>query len=1068
MNDWYAPLRELQSLGSLAAKADSLAGLHEARRRHQGQFWTPDPVARFMWSLVEQPLARYADKASTKASVFDTSVGSGRLLQFCDPAKHIVGGADTDPDAINLVKEVFEQAGFECMFEHAGMENLLFKNAHVVLLNPPFSLRLNSVRMQPYPCTQHGTLGPDTTAQSDYYAVAQALAAAQLVVALLPRGVASSLWDDPSQVDRTACTVTSRLTARFDLPTKTFQSEGACVEVSVLVFGSTANLRSRRIHRRIEDTVERPEVPHLTLEFPRGILRLEERGLTDDGPSITRPVTGDNKVTVGHDGRKIRLGFNCGFAQARVMNAILRHRIYSTPEHRLPKGYLHAGQAQLDVDVHLLQDDPTLSIRDMLALITDQDCEVDVRPGFWEYVAMRMRRMERAIEPLSHTVWKPSNGSPVVKAKARKTILTDPSKWTAPVIKAGAEVEFERLQNDKFRAMLNGTPYELNLDQLDAMFVCAHREADSAWVQVADGLHKKFPDVAKFWFARFERSEAAKVLTWRFQQEDLVELLMKPRGALVAWAMGLGKSRLGVALILTSGVKHGLVTTESYLVPEFVDQLQRMGLDPALYKVIACEEDLRDLRRINIISSQRLRMPLGAASTEGDLISQDEEDTDDSESSPQGRTNGRTYAHRLRRRIGMVISDEGESLANPYSLRSKAVARVSGRRRYVLSGTPVANTPRDILPILCYVGGDATAEQPHGYRGAYLEKNHVKSVEYATRGISAFIEKYVSFEWVVDEFKENLREGAKREIPVIENVGEYRELIAPFLKRRTTVEPAVSPHMPAHKVEHSLTNLEWSASHLSHYLRVADDFAGWVGDMDKKGRSLMVILLRFQAVVRALNLPQAPSKYVNHQYAGGLTSKQLYLADRIATLVDSGQRTLVYVENPGLASLLATEVRKRITITPLVLHGKISIAKRYAAIRDLYRTGRVPAAIATYGTAQAGLNLPETDQVILGSRMTTAKAERQAVARALRPETDHPVFVETVHIAGSADQYSAQLTSFKGAALDEALDWAAPQHSADEFLHMDTILGRFVTDLAERRGLPLGKVREMLRNLEAA
>ena len=84
--DWYAPLRSLTSRGSKTEVKGGLAGLHDARREHLGQFFTPDAIAAFMFGLVKHELDREAKHG--KVSLLDTSVGSGRLLQFCDPAIH--------------------------------------------------------------------------------------------------------------------------------------------------------------------------------------------------------------------------------------------------------------------------------------------------------------------------------------------------------------------------------------------------------------------------------------------------------------------------------------------------------------------------------------------------------------------------------------------------------------------------------------------------------------------------------------------------------------------------------------------------------------------------------------------------------------------------------------------------------------------------------------------------------------------------------------------------------------------------------------------------------------------
>lgn len=1052
-NDWYAPLRGALSLGMLTADPGSLAGLHEARRQHQGQFFTPDVVAAFMWNLVKDEMDDiFSKNEAAKVGVFDNSVGSGRLLQFCDPAKHVVGGVDTDPDAIAAVQGVFEAAGFECHFHKAGMETIRAEGWSVALINPPFSLRLDSVLMQGFGLNTHGKLGPGTSAQSDYYAIAQALSCAMAVVALVPRTVAVKVHEDPCAVEDQADEDVSRLMARFDLPSGSFEDEGAKVEVSVLVFGAQQGPRQQIVHKSIEDLSRLPKLSSLGLRVSWD-RRVRVQGLDESEPSITMPVTGDKLVKFGHDGRRIKLKFTCGWTQARVLNAILGKRIVSTREHRLPDGYRYSGQGKLSIETHLMQSDPVESINALIALIEEQDAKVEVLPGFWGYLNMRVNRLKRAITPMAHTVWQKTAGQCTIKALARKTVIIDKSSWTSPVIKGGTEVEFKRTDGDRFELDLGATKFVVNFEELDTLFETVPVQGDSGWVSLYPGKSAAFVEQAKGWEARLARMPELSFLSWGFQRRDLVELMMCPRGAIVAWAMGTGKTRLAVSLILLSGVKHGLVTTEAYLVPEFVDQIERLGLDRKLWKVIKKPEDLKDLARINIISNQLLRMGIG----------QEVAEDDDGEEGKKASKRVLTYAHKLRRRVGLAVTDEGEYLANPTSQRSRALWRVSAKRRYVLSGTPVPNTPRDMLPILCYVGGDGVADQPWGYHGPYLEARHVNSVEFAERGIEKFIEKYVELAWVTNEFAETLREGAKREIPSIKNVGEYRAMIAPFIKRRVVSEPDVQEYVQIPKAVEKITNLKWTEDHLSYYLTVSDEFAQWFSKeaVDKR-RSLMVVLMRFQAVLRALNVPQLAAKHVQDRFSG-LTSKQQYLIDRAVQMTEQKRKTLMFVQSPDLAELLAQRVRAACGVKPLVLHGGMPIQARYELLRNRYRKGDQAVVMATFGVTQAGLNLPETESVILGARMFTAKAERQAIARALRPENAHDVDVEYVHIAGSADDYLAQMVAFKGAALDEALDWASPKFDASEFVHMDTIVGRFIQDLAERKGLSMHDLRTQIK-----
>lgn len=1034
--DWYAPLRSLTSRGSKTEVKGGLAGLHDARREHLGQFFTPDAIAAFMFGLVKHELDREAKHG--KVSLLDTSVGSGRLLQFCDPAIHKVGGCDVDAEAIGEVQRVFEAAGFDCSFAHAGMEAINPMGWSVALLNPPFSVHLSSPLLQVHPCNSYGKFGPNTAAQSDYYAIAQGLRAASVVVVLVPRTVAIKLWVEPGLVDESVLVASdrSRMLARFDLPTGSFRDEGAEVEVSVLVYGcETYALASRRLET-VQDLQVVPAL-NVRLIMSHGRAKLGLQEVEDEGPSIHLPVTGDRRVRVGHDGRKLKLGFRCGFTQARVLNAVLDRRIWSSTEHRLPSGYRYAGQGKLDLQVHLLQDDPQKSVREVLELVAAQDAEIEVDRGLWPYVRKLVRKHRRAAEPLAHVVWREGGSTRTVSAKASKMVILDKSSWTSPVIRAGELVRFERTDGGRFKTEVAGHALELSFEELNASFKEVDGLGEAGWQKVHGGLLALDAETAEGWRKRIQALGIDKWLTWSFQQDDLIELAMCPRGAVAAWDMGLGKSRLAVALVLLLGVKRALVTTEAYLVPELMEKIGEIGLPSGEVKVIKGPEDLLDLRRINVISNERLRMAL-----------------------PGSRRV--TYAHRLRRRVGLCISDEGEFLANPRSGQSRALWRVSAQKRFVLSGTPMANYPRDVLPILCYVAGDGTAAQPWGYNGPYLEQNHVKSVAFAERGIAKFIDTFVSLEWCTNEYAETLRDGAKREVPKIGNLAAYRAMLAPHIKRRVTEEPDVQQFVKIPKATEVVHEIDFDEDHLSHYLKVADEFASWMGSDGSKQKNLLVLLLRFNAVLRALNLPQSPAKHVRASYSG-LTSKQRFVVGRLGQLAAEGRKTICYAHSPDTVELLARELRRQHGLDAVVLHGGLTAAVRHKLLNDRFKHGSVETMLATVGVTQAGLNVPQGDRVVFYDRDWAARAEKQCLARVLRPETMHEVTAEFVHIRGSADEYQAQAVAFKSDCYSAGLDWATPELDGADFVHIDTMLGRFVEDLANLRGMKPWDLREQLR-----
>src|SRR5207249_1071221 len=116
---------------------------------------------------------------------------------------------------------------------------------------------------------------------------------------------------------------------------------------------------------------------------------------------------------------------------------------------------------------------------------------------------------------------------------------------------------------------------------------------------------------------------------------------------------------------------------------------------------------------------------------------------------------------------------------------------LAARRRILLTGTPLANYPRDLLPLIAWVYGDGTAWQRYGLHRAFLEDNHRQSVSHAVRGIDQFRADCSTFEWITNEFAEEMQNGAKREIPKIADLAKYRRIVAPLIKRRVAQEPDV-------------------------------------------------------------------------------------------------------------------------------------------------------------------------------------------------------------------------------------------------------------------------------------
>lgn len=1047
---WYEPLKKITSRGSQADRPGSLAGLAQARRVHLGQFFTPDEIARIMWGIASHAIENKASRVSGKVRILDNSVGSGRLLQFADPDLHEIHGVDVDAEPLEALGMAAQAAGFECEFEHCGMEEINPKGFHLALINPPFSVHIEAPTLQPYACTSYGRYGPGTSALSHAYALAQAVEAADVVVALLPRSFTDELLANPEGLLGDAHE--SRFHAVIDLPSRAFREEGTDVSVSVVVMGlggCAASDAPRIALKSVEDPL--PAMPDLRIAGQHRSARIGRVDVEAQEPSITLPVTGNNVVRVTHDGRRMKLHYACGLTMAKVANAVLREPVTKMlgDEQRFPKGTRYAGQGLLDLEGHLIQDDPIASFTDFVRLIREAGGDPQVEPGLWAYLRRAMRKSRRQATPLRHTVFVQdgvAGNADRIEARPRRPQVADPKTWGSPALSIESLYSFDRTEDGLYRFEVKGREFRLTPEDLFERFEVVGGKAQSGWQVVHQGLPASYPDLAHGWRERAKAAGIDKWLSWGYQFDDLVELAMKPVGTIAAWDMGLGKARLATALILLHGCRHGLVATEAGLIDEMVIELKGLPIPAASWQVITRPEQLSDLRTINVISYERLRLEIEA---KGGV-----------------KRMRNTYAGKLRRRIGVAVFDEGDLLANPKSDQARACEQVSARKAFVLSATPIANYPRDIAPILAFTAGDGTAAQPWGWRRGKLEKSWIKTMNVAERGIDAFRNTFVCTSWVTKEFEDTLSEGAKREIPRIANLEAYRAMLAPHVKRRITEEPEVAQWIKILKESREIVEVPWDHAHLAYYLDVVEEFSHrYLQARSEGGRknNLIAILARIRAVSFASDFPQFGVEGFGAYMP--LTSKQRWVLDEIERLTAQGKKTVLYAENPKQVELLSTHLEQR-GVDAVKFHGGIPIRQRTRSLNDRFRFGDCPNLLATLGVTQKGLNMWQAEEVIMLSRSWSATTEEQAIHRLLRPQQKKNVRVRYVHLPGGIDGYKAQLVSFKKDSSAAGLDWGTPQTEDTDFLHLDTVIGRFVEDMARLHNVARHDVRELLNRIK--
>ena len=553
-------------------------------------------------------------------------------------------------------------------------------------------------------------------------------------------------------------------------------------------------------------------------------------------------------------------------------------------------------------------------------------------------------------------------------------------------------------------------------------------------------------------------AEGCSTWLWSYQLHDLCEIACK-RGAIIAWEMGLGKARLAAALCLLGG-KHNLITVETRLIKEMENEFRLIGLPAATWQTITKPEQLARLRRINLISYDKLKSTL-PGKKRPPLTDEQKAELKRKRVKPRTWDVRHTFADALRRRIHTHVCDEGHLLANHTTQQSRAVWQVSSKgRRYLLTGTPISNYPRDILRLLQWVAGDGTARQIFGDRWPLMQAGNIDDLGKAPRGVDEFREMFVTLQWVTNEFVDEMEEGAKREVPVIADVPGFRKVVAPHIKRRVAAEPDVAQHVKIPVPTHVETVLSWDPEHLALYNRVAQRFVDWykreyerlkkAEGEDAKGAHLIAVLRNLYAVYCAANHPH---EEIGDEpaYTGGDTSKERFAVARVLERVAEDRKVIVLAEKPAIVERLMVRLRAAgLDVVPF--HGGIPVTKRVESLDKRFREGPAQVLAATKGCLQTGYNLACASAVLFFDRTWTPKTEHQAAARVLRPQQRRDVVIEKLMLRGSIDEYQRQMVDQKALAMASGLDYGAGTPAGTQFRSLDSIFAAFVRDFDANGG----------------
>ncbi len=340
-----------------------------------------------------------------------------------------------------------------------------------------------------------------------------------------------------------------------------------------------------------------------------------------------------------------------------------------------------------------------------------------------------------------------------------------------------------------------------------------------------------------------------------------------------------------------------------------------------------------------------------------------------------------------------AILDEAQHIKNPDSQNAQAATAVKARHRFVLTGTPVENSVRDIWSLMNFL-------MP-GYLGTRVE----------------FRER---FETAI----QNQSGGPEQQ--------RLTRRIRPFLLRRTKRD--VAKEIPE-KLE-QVAYCELESAQLSIYQQIAgatcEQLSELSGQKDKnKARMVMLTaLLRLRQAacdVRLLGLENPPDE-------SEASSKLNLLEELLSEALDGGHRVLVFSQFVTMLGHIRARL-EHLCIDYCYLDGQ---TRDRGTQVSRFQSGVVPVFLISLKAGGTGLNLTAADTVIHFDPWWNPAVEAQATDRAHRIGQKRTVTSYKLIARDTVEEKILNLQARKRAVIAATLDSEQPMM---EGLSMDEIQG---------------------------
>lgn len=344
----------------------------------------------------------------------------------------------------------------------------------------------------------------------------------------------------------------------------------------------------------------------------------------------------------------------------------------------------------------------------------------------------------------------------------------------------------------------------------------------------------------------------------------------------------------------------------------------------------------------------------------------------------------------------VLVCDESQRLKNHESKRAKKVVHLSdkARHRYILTGTPILNSPMDIFNQYRVLdAGETFGKNFYIFRATYFEDKNAKMPSHL------HFPKY----------------EPRAEVNEIFNNLIYRKALRVLKKDCLDLPPLVKQKI----------FVDLGKEQVRMYEEMRDEYITYVKQLEATDQPRAVIAQL--AITKALRLQQIVSGYAKTEDGVEIPLKEnprlAALKELLEELTPSHKVIVWATFHENYRQIAA--VCKELEIEYVELHGGIPGAEKTRAMDRFRRDENCRVVIANQGAAGIGVNLVEASYSVFFSRNFSLEQDLQAESRNYRGGSEQHEKVTRIDLvaAGTIDELILEALANKQNVAEKILDW---------------------------------------------